>query len=180
MPGRPRTPIGTFGAVNVRRTGKSVLAETRVRDPDGQLRRVPASAASAAAARRRLKEKLVARDARGHGGVLRASSSFGELAREMDYASGRSPAFLDTYQHLVDACARLVASGRLGRTGPEAVAARWWTTVHGFIGLELAHHFENFDDPVKDVLEPMAVNLMVGLGDQPRKVRASLRVGGQP
>jgi len=34
--------------------------------------------------------------------------------------------------------------------------------------------------PVKDVLEPMAVNLIVGLGDQPRKVRASLRAGGQP
>jgi hypothetical protein len=86
MPGRPRTPIGTFGAVNVRRTRKSVMAETRVRDADGQLRRVSASATSAtsatsaAAARRRLKEKLVARDAYGHGGVLRTSSSFGELA----------------------------------------------------------------------------------------------------
>jgi integrase len=80
MPGRPRTPIGTFGAVNVRRTGKAVMAETRVRDADGQLRRVSASATSAAAARRRLKEKLVARDAYGHGGALRASSSFGELA----------------------------------------------------------------------------------------------------
>jgi integrase len=86
MPGRPRTPIGTFGAVNVRRTRKSVMAETRVRDADGQLRRVSASATSAtsatsaAAARRRLKEKLVARDSYGHGGVLRTSSSFGELA----------------------------------------------------------------------------------------------------
>ena len=61
MAGRPRTPIGTFGAVNVRRRDNRVVAETRVRDADGQLRRVTASAQSAAAARRQLKEKLLTR-----------------------------------------------------------------------------------------------------------------------
>ena len=54
MPGRPRTPIGTSGAVNIRRRGKSVMAEARFRDADGRLRRVSASAQSAAAARRHL------------------------------------------------------------------------------------------------------------------------------
>ena len=36
--GRPRTPIGTHGAINTRRDGVSVVAETRVRDLDGRLR----------------------------------------------------------------------------------------------------------------------------------------------
>lgn len=80
MAGRPRTLIGTFGAVNVRRRGRRVMAETRFRDADGRLRRVTASAASAAAARTRLKEKLCVRPAYGSGGTLQVSSSFGELA----------------------------------------------------------------------------------------------------
>ena len=80
MPGRPRTPIGTFGAVNVRRRTNRVMAETRVRDIDGRLRRVSASASSAAAARRLLKERLQDRSGYGSGGQLKASSSFRELA----------------------------------------------------------------------------------------------------
>jgi hypothetical protein len=83
MAGRPRTPIGTFGAVNTRRRGSRVTAETRFRDADGRLRRVTASAPSAAAARRRLQEKLLARAGDGHGGgELRASSSFADLSNE--------------------------------------------------------------------------------------------------
>jgi integrase len=80
MPGRPRTPIGTFGAVNTRRRGKGVMAETRFRDADGRLRRVSVSASSAAAARRHLNEKLLTRPGFGNGGQLHPSSSFAELA----------------------------------------------------------------------------------------------------
>lgn len=49
--GRPRTPIGTHGAVNTRREGRRVVAETRVRDLDGRLRQVRATGGTAAAAR---------------------------------------------------------------------------------------------------------------------------------
>jgi AcrR family transcriptional regulator len=110
---------------------------------------------------------------------LSARGTYRASTHRLDYVSGRSEAFLDAYQPMLDACARLAASGRLDRTGPEAIASRLWTMVHGFISLELAHHFEDFEDPVKDVLEPMAVNLLVGMGDQARKVRASLRAGAR-
>src|SRR4051812_39221512 len=80
MAGRPRTPIGTYGSFNVHRRGKHVTAETRFRDADGRLRRVTASATSAAAARLRLKEKLRGRPNYGNGGSLGVSSTFGELA----------------------------------------------------------------------------------------------------
>ena len=56
--GRPRTPIGTHGAINTRRDGNRVVAETRVRDLDGRLRQVRASGPTAAAARTRLMERI--------------------------------------------------------------------------------------------------------------------------
>ena len=40
MAGRPRTAIGTYGAVNLRRRGSRALAETRIRDADGRIRHV--------------------------------------------------------------------------------------------------------------------------------------------
>lgn len=78
--GRPRTPIGTHGAINSRRDGGRVVAETRVRDLDGRLRQVRASGPTAAAARTRLMERIRERPALPSSGVLRPTSSFADLA----------------------------------------------------------------------------------------------------
>jgi integrase len=78
--GRPRTPIGTHGAVNTRRAGSLVVAETRVRDLDGRLRQVRASGPTAAAARTRLMERVRERPSLPSSGVLRPASSFADLA----------------------------------------------------------------------------------------------------
>jgi integrase len=78
--GRPRTPIGTHGAINTRREGGRVVAETRVRDLDGRLRQVRASGPTAAAARTRLLERIRERPSLPSAGVLRPTSSFGDLA----------------------------------------------------------------------------------------------------
>ena len=78
--GRPRTPIGTHGAVNTRRDGGRVVAETRVRDLDGRLRQVRASGPTAAAARTRLRERIRERPSLPSSGVLRPTSSFADLA----------------------------------------------------------------------------------------------------
>lgn len=80
MAGRPRTPIGTFGVINTRRRGSRVTAETRIRDADGRLRRVSVTSTSAAAARRRLKEKLQDRPDFGSALMLSSRSSFTDLA----------------------------------------------------------------------------------------------------
>src|SRR5438552_2420989 len=94
-------------------------------------------------------------------------------------SSGRSPAFRGAYVHLADACARLVSSGRVGRQEPEAVAAQLWSYVHGCITLELADHFAELDDPVAQVLLPMGVNLVVGLGDDREGAQASHEAGAR-
>ena len=78
--GRPRTPIGTYGAINTRREGGRAVAETRVRDLDGRLRQVRASGPTAAAARTRLLERIRERPSLPSGGVLRPTSSFADLA----------------------------------------------------------------------------------------------------
>jgi AcrR family transcriptional regulator len=94
-------------------------------------------------------------------------------------SSGRSPAFRGAYVHLAEACARLVSTGRVGRQEPEAVGAQLWSYVHGCITLELAEHFAEFDDPVAQVLLPMGVNLVVGLGDDRERAQASHEAGAR-
>src|SRR6266852_971675 len=93
--------------------------------------------------------------------------------------SGRSPAFQGAYVHLAEACARLVSSGRVREQEPEAIAAQLWSFVHGCITLELAEHFVEFDDPVAQVLQPMGVNLAVGLGDIRERAQASHEAGAR-
>jgi integrase len=78
--GRPRTPIGTHGSISTRRSGNRVIARTNVRDLDGRTRKVTASAPTAAAAKRRLLERLANRSSLPAPGVLRATSSFKTLA----------------------------------------------------------------------------------------------------
>ncbi|MEV0699979.1 TetR/AcrR family transcriptional regulator [Saccharopolyspora sp. NPDC050389] len=87
--------------------------------------------------------------------------------------SGHSPAFKAAYAHVVEACARIAASDRVEMDDPTAVASALWSYVHGYITLELADHFTEFDDPVAQVLVPMGVTFTVGLGDDPARARAS-------
>ena len=87
--------------------------------------------------------------------------------------SGRSPAFRGAYVHITEACERLMRSGRVRQQEPEVLAAQLWSFVHGYITLELAEHFVEFDDPVAQVLVPMGVNLAVGLGDKRERAQAS-------
>src|SRR3954462_8445615 len=69
--------------------------------------------------------------------------------------SGHSPAFREPHAHVLAACERLGRSGRVERQGTEAVAALLWSFVYGYITLERAEHFVEFDDAVAQVLLPM-------------------------
>jgi integrase len=80
MAGRPRTAIGTYGTLTVRRRNGRAIAETRIRDADGRVRQVRVRARTAEQARATLKQRLLSRPGLGNGGVLRPDSSFAELA----------------------------------------------------------------------------------------------------
>lgn len=83
MPGRPRTGIGTFGSISTVASGPgSFTASTRVRDWDGQLRRVTAGGTTKAKAVAALKAKLATRDQSGAAGeTVTADMPFAELAQ---------------------------------------------------------------------------------------------------
>lgn len=101
--GRPKTPIGAYGSINVRRRGRSMVAEARVRDQDGRVRQIRVAGPTSAAARHRLKERLVHRPEQNGGSSLRGSNSFAQLATlwladlEMrDLAEGTRQNYRDT------------------------------------------------------------------------------------
>jgi AcrR family transcriptional regulator len=93
--------------------------------------------------------------------------------------SGHSQAFREAHAHVTAACERLVRSGRIERQEPEAIAAQLWSYVHGYITLELAEHFVEFDDAVAQVLVPMGVNFTVGLGGERERAEASHAAGAR-
>jgi AcrR family transcriptional regulator len=104
---------------------------------------------------------------------LSTRGSYRPQQAETSGASGRSPAFRAVYAHVVETCARLVKAGRVRQQDPDGIAAQLWSFVHGFITLELAETFAGFDDPVRQVLLPLGVNVSVGLGDTLERAEAS-------
>jgi integrase len=101
---RPRTPIGTFGDIDFTTLGpERVRARTRVRDFDGQVRRVEATGATRKLPEHRLKEKLTVR-ATHTGGTrqLTPESSFTELVEvwlaDLDLEGGLAPSTRALYE----------------------------------------------------------------------------------
>lgn len=81
MAGRPRTSIGTYGTIHVKRVGtRRYRARTRVRDADGRLREVKATSSSGNQAKALLRDRLKVRDGYGASGLLAVSSPFPDLA----------------------------------------------------------------------------------------------------
>ena len=105
---------------------------------------------------------------------LSTRGSYRPLQTARSGASGQSEEFQVAYAHLVQACIRLVRSGRVrSDEEPEAIAPQLWSAVHGFATLELGDHLAQFKDPVRQVLQTMMVNLLVGLGDSAELSHAS-------
>ncbi|MFC7725527.1 tyrosine recombinase XerC [Nocardioides sp. GCM10028917] len=155
--GRPRTAIGTYGAVYVMRRADRCVAETRFRDLDGRLRKVTATAGSASAARALLKERLLGRGGLGSGGQLSLASPFGHLAELWladldlrDLADGTKESYRDQVRlHVLPAFEHFtlgeVTTGRVDRflTSQAAVsssrAQRSRTMLNLLFGFALRH-----------------------------------------
>jgi AcrR family transcriptional regulator len=105
---------------------------------------------------------------------LSSRGSYRPMRTAESATQGRIDNFQMAYSYLVEACGRLVASCRLGgRHDPEGIAPQLWSAVHGFVMLELGGHLSGFDDPARQVLLPMMVNILVGLGDDRARATAS-------
>lgn len=85
----------------------------------------------------------------------------------------RSAAFTASYSFLLGQCTRLVDNDCVRTTDPDLIAAQLWSALHGFIMLELGGYFAAVADPAADVLVPMCINLVVGLGADRKTAESS-------
>ncbi|MCF8607342.1 TetR/AcrR family transcriptional regulator [Gordonia sp. HY442] len=87
--------------------------------------------------------------------------------------------FEPAYSVLVAACERLTRSGRVTSSTGDEMAAQLWSAVHGFVMLEVAGNFAHFSDPVSAVLQPIAVNILTGMGDDRARAESAARTATQ-
>jgi AcrR family transcriptional regulator len=84
----------------------------------------------------------------------------GEQAAEAE----PSPAFADVFAYLLAECENLRMTQPIIISDAVHVAYQFWSALHGFVMLDLAGHFSETADPAVEVLLPVCVNLVVGMG----------------
>jgi hypothetical protein len=72
------------------------------------------------------------------------------------------------FDQLVAGVARAMEAGRLRDDDPAAVAAQFWSALHGYVMLELAGMDQVVTDPEHSVLWQMLGNLLSALTPPPR------------
>jgi AcrR family transcriptional regulator len=97
-------------------------------------------------------------------GVHKSSA---DVATPWDLAEG-----VDAISVLVSAVERVIEAGRIRPQEPTSAATQILSATHGFVLLAMT----GFIDPqgVRDVMAPLTINLMVGLGDTRRRAEHSL------
>jgi AcrR family transcriptional regulator len=83
-----------------------------------------------------------------------------------------------TFDEMVETAGRAVRQGRLRPAEPLAIARQLWTAMHGYVMLEVGGYFGA--DGVDQVLVPMFVSLLSGLGADPDAALLSIRTLGVP
>src|ERR1700730_10111440 len=82
--------------------------------------------------------------------------------------TGTAPARADralSFEALLHAVRRMTAAGRIRDDGELPIAGRMWSVIHGAVMLELAGFFGHEDHGPVQVLGPMMLDLLVGMGD---------------
>lgn len=79
-----------------------------------------------------------------------------------------------SFQTLCASVRRMVAAGRIRGDGEAAVAGRIWSICHGAVTLEMAGFFGTEGHGLRDILGPLTVDFLVGMGDDRDRVNASL------
>lgn len=96
--------------------------------------------------------------------------------------SGHYPSFA----HVVRGVQRCMQVGRItagSATDDAAVvatAAQFWSSIHGFVMLELAGFYGAQGNAVVPVLASLTTNLLISLGDSPERVQESQRLAVEP
>jgi AcrR family transcriptional regulator len=79
-----------------------------------------------------------------------------------------------SFEALLNTVRRMIAAGRIRDDGALNIAGRLWSLSHGEVMLELAGFFGHEGHGLTQVLTPVAVDLLVGMGDSRERVLESL------
>ncbi len=79
-----------------------------------------------------------------------------------------------SFEALLIAVRRMIAAGRIRDDDEAAIAGRMWSINHGTVLLEMAGFFGHEGHGMSQILGPLAVDALVGMGDEREKTMASL------
>jgi hypothetical protein len=82
--------------------------------------------------------------------------------------------FAVSFKALLGAVRRMTAAGRIRDDGESAIAGRLWSLVHGAVLLEIAGFFGHEGHGVTEILAPITVDVLVGMGDDRERANLSL------
>ena len=91
-----------------------------------------------------------------------------------------------SFAHVVRGVHRSMLAGRIaaGSSSDDAtvvaIAAQFWSSIHGFVMLELAGFYGAHGSAVGPVLASLTANLLISLGDSPERVQESQRLAVEP
>jgi AcrR family transcriptional regulator len=84
------------------------------------------------------------------------------------------PVAAATFEQLVVAVERIIASGRVRADDAVDLAGRVWSMVHGVVLLEITGAFGHEGEALVRILGPMTVDMFVGMGDDRHRAQDSL------
>jgi AcrR family transcriptional regulator len=82
--------------------------------------------------------------------------------------------FAVSFEALLDAVRRMIDAGRIRDDGVSVVAGRMWSISHGAALLEMAGFFGHEGHALTQILGPLTVDALVGMGDDREKASHSL------
>jgi AcrR family transcriptional regulator len=84
-----------------------------------------------------------------------------------------------SFELLVDTVHRMIAAGRIRDDGAVTIAGRLWSLVHGAVMLETAGFFGHEARALHQILRPLAIDVLVGMGDDRNSTTKSMLVASQ-
>lgn len=78
-----------------------------------------------------------------------------------------------SFQSLRHVVARMIAAGRIRDDGEEIVSGRLWSITHGTVLLEMVGFFGHEDHGLTQILCPLTLDTLVGMGDDRDRVDQS-------
>ena len=81
---------------------------------------------------------------------------------------------IDAFSILLGSVERVIAAGRFRPQDATAAATQILAATHGFLLLAIGGFAGDRNEAMRDVMVPLAINLMVGLGDERERVERSL------